>query len=1031
MFFSIEAADTTESKYISIGKDGRLVYETDELGNRIPDFSHCGYMGGNEPVPDIPVRVTVSPVEGDNTDRIQNAIDFVSSLAADEKGIRGAVLLQKGRYEISGALEISTSGVVLRGQGMDKDGSILIAAGQDRRTLIRIFGEDNRINPTGRDYQISDKYVPVGTMGFHLTSTQGLKVGDTVNIIRPSTKEWIDQLGMAQFGGGLGNWRGWKPGSRDLSWDRVIMSIIGGKILVDAPITTAIEAKFGGGFIRPYSWSGRISHVGVESLRLESAFDRNNPKDEAHSWMALTMQNVENTWVRRISFSHFAGSAVAVWEGCKWITVQNCLSLSPVSEDGGYRRHTFFTMGQLTLFLNCWAERGRHDFSVGHCAAGPNAFVQCQASKPSSYSGPIESWASGTLYDNVSIEANALRLCNQGGKGQGIGWTAANNVLWQCSAAVINCENPPTARNWAFGCWGEFEGNGIWYGSNSFVKPISLYRSQLADRLGDEFAERIQLMEFSTLSATNPTVEQAAEFTIASREPALRLEGYIAESAKRNNIPTSTGNAKTIEEVTISRHQKTDYGAEKKLSLINGWLTCDRLLLTGRKESVAWWRGNIRPGEASTFGQGVTRFVPGRIGPGFTDDLDELTDEMVSSRQSVLDYNYGLWYDRRRDDHERVRRMDSDVLPPFYEMPFARSGRGTAWDGLSRYDLTKYNPWYWNRLRTFADLCDRKGLVLLNQNYFQHNILEAGAHWADFPWRSANNINETGFPELPFYAGNKRIFMDELFYDINHPVRRKLHDSYIRKCLNNFVDNTNVIQLTGAEFTGPLKFVKFWLDTIRDWQKETGQKPLIGLSCTKDVQDAILNDAERSNIISVIDIRYWWYESDGELYSPKGGQHLAPRQYARRLRPRSTSFEQVFRAVREYRTRYPDKAVLYFTDDTFGWAVLMGGGSIPNIHAISDKALLAAVPHMKPISISGSDSEQYVLAEPGRSYLVYAASGEKIRLDLTGTRWIFKTRWLDPGNGQVVLIDDSVTGGKKVEFTIKFKPCVLWLARDI
>ena len=91
------------------------------------------------------------------------------------------------------------------------------------------------------------------------------------------------------------------------------------------------------------------------------------------------------------------------------------------------------------------------------------------------------------------------------------------------------------------------------------------------------------------------------------------------------------------------------------------------------------------------------------------------------------------------------------------------------WD-LSRYDLTRYNPWYWRRLGEFADICDQRGLVLFHQNYFQHNILEAGAHWADFPWRPANNINETGFPEPPLYAGDKRIFMAEQFYDVPNNI---------------------------------------------------------------------------------------------------------------------------------------------------------------------------------------------------------------------------------------------------------------------
>ena len=114
------------------------------------------------------------------------------------------------------------------------------------------------------------------------------------------------------------------------------------------------------------------------------------------------MENAADAWVRQVTFKHFAGSAVALYESCQRVTVQDCLSLAPVSEDGGYRRHTFFTMGQQTLFLRCYAEHGRHDFSVGHCAAGPNAFVQCEAREALDDSGPIESWASGVLYDNVT-----------------------------------------------------------------------------------------------------------------------------------------------------------------------------------------------------------------------------------------------------------------------------------------------------------------------------------------------------------------------------------------------------------------------------------------------------------------------------------------------------------------------------------------------------------------------------------------------------------------------------------------------------
>jgi hypothetical protein len=64
---------------------------------------------------------------------VQAAIDYVSSLPVDEKGMRGAVLLEKGAFRIEGALKIAASGVVLRGQGAGEEGTVLVAAGRDRR----------------------------------------------------------------------------------------------------------------------------------------------------------------------------------------------------------------------------------------------------------------------------------------------------------------------------------------------------------------------------------------------------------------------------------------------------------------------------------------------------------------------------------------------------------------------------------------------------------------------------------------------------------------------------------------------------------------------------------------------------------------------------------------------------------------------------------------------------------------------------------------------------------------------------------
>ena len=87
----------------------RLVYHSDEDGNRIPDFSHAGYKNGEHDLPVLPNVLEISAISGDNTAHIQSAIDSVSSLAMDSNGHRGALLLKPGVYPIHGVIYIASA----------------------------------------------------------------------------------------------------------------------------------------------------------------------------------------------------------------------------------------------------------------------------------------------------------------------------------------------------------------------------------------------------------------------------------------------------------------------------------------------------------------------------------------------------------------------------------------------------------------------------------------------------------------------------------------------------------------------------------------------------------------------------------------------------------------------------------------------------------------------------------------------------------------------------------------------------------
>lgn len=1005
----------TQSKFPDIvkNKDGRIVHVADSLGNQIPDFSHAGYMASEKAIPNVEAKIFVPNQTEDATKKIQAAIDYVGNLKPNALGFRGAVLLDKGTFKIGGTLYIKKSGVVLRGSGNADNETLLLGTGISREALIRVLGIDDRKHKDTLDFETA--FTPLGATKIQLKNTTQLKVSDEIVIQKPLTEKWINVLQMENFGGETG-WIGWKTRDWDISWNRIVTNINGNEVTLNAPLTMALDADYGKANVISYTWQGRIEQVGIENLTLKSTFDASNLKDEDHRWFGISMEYVKNAWVRQVNFKHLAGGAVSLLKTAQQITVEDCIATEPISEIAAFRRHTFYTEGQQTLFQRCYSEYGYHDFAVGGFGTtGPNAFVQCESYLPYSNSGTIGSWATGVLFDVAYIDGEALSYSNREQVARGSGWSAANSVIWETSASKIACYSPPTAQNWAFGVWGGImTGSGHWKDVNNHITPRSLFYAQLENRL-EKLPMNAYVFDLGSEPSTSPSLEQAEELTKEASNPVISLPEWIQKVSKLNTIPVDASKLKSVDDLKLKSFRESEKNNKSKVEIKNGWLTYNGKVITGKQANVQWWRGSLRDHDIKNASAHVTRFAPGRIGTGFTDNLNEVVDSFKNDNVIALEHNYGLWYERRMDDHERTRRIDADVWPPFYEQPFTRTGKGLAWDHLSKYDLTTYNSWYWSRLKQFADLAEPNGQLLINQQYFQHNILEAGAHWSSSPWRSANNINDTGFPEPVPYAGDKRIFMAEQFYDVSNKNRKKLHQQFIRKSLENFHDNSNVIQLTSAEYTGPLHFMEFWLDEIQKYKNETSSAGIIGLSATKDVQDAVLKNTERAKTVDLIDIRYWHYREDGTAYAPEGGKNLAPRQHARKMRSGKETEEQVYRAVRQYRDTHPNKVVLYSTNGSprFGWAVLMAGGSLPNIPNVNITGFYKSLSNMKANTNEDYNSKSWSLQNKGESYLFYLKDTKTVEVDLSIFQGTYDVFWIDLSSGNV--ISKSMIKGKTIQ----------------
>jgi hypothetical protein len=503
--------DAGTSRILYPGSDGRLVYVADEKGNRIPDFSHAGYGGGGVELPQVSVVETVSPGDGDDGGRIQAAIDRVSQRSLDGNGLRGAVLLKRGRYQIAGTLSIRTGGVVLRGEGQGDDGTILEATGTDKRTLIEIKPSGSlpkHPEVSGTRQKIVDAYVPVGARTFRVEEPSTFRVGDAVIVHRPSTQAWIAAIEMDQIpprsdGREITQWA---AGSRELRYNRVITAVDGNRITVDAPLFHWLDKTYEQSTLYQYDTQYVIEQVGVEHLRSESAFV--GETDEAHAWTLISMNYVQNAWVRQVTAVHYGFSLISTEEQTKWVTVEDCECLDPISQITGGRRYSFDMEGQLHLVQRCYARNGRHDYVVGTTRSSGIVFLDCISEKIHSSNEPHHRYSTGILYDGVKhIDPETklvLGLWNRLNHGTGHGWAAAFSVLWNCTAPTggITCEKPPLAQNYAIGCesqwmsshmrWGQFPGlkgnlvpgEAHWEHWNvGPVTPASLYIAQLDDRL--------------------------------------------------------------------------------------------------------------------------------------------------------------------------------------------------------------------------------------------------------------------------------------------------------------------------------------------------------------------------------------------------------------------------------------------------------------------------------------------------------------------------------------------------------------------
>jgi len=491
-------------EWVFYGSNGKLQYKTTEKGDKIMDFSHAGYRGGGVAIPDVAAKITVKPSGNDDTQTIQEAIHKVSEMPL-QGNFRGAVLLQPGVYAISKTIEISASGVVLRGSGLSGESvSTLQLTGNpfnaiSIRTPRNQDNSDEKKNTPEVLSEFSDVYVPSGAINFSVTNPGKFQVGDIISIDKPVTESWIEYMQMHNLVRD-GKRQIWLAAGSLLSTEREIVNISGNKITVDVPLSdsydfSVLHQKV---VVRKTEKPNRISNSGIENLHIVSP-----PQPISHTQRHFTALRIngEDCWARNI-FIEETMNSVAV--GGKRITAQNITVQRKALHQGSSRPAEFAPNGGQVLIDRCKVIADNVWFiATGGKQSGPIVILNCEFigdQRAESH----QRWTTGMLYDNVKAEQGGIDLRNRGSMGSGHGWSMGWGVVWNCVAKNFIVQNPPGVCNWMIGCIGEpryeprpFDKEpllpgGIIDSHGVPVKPVSLYLAQLEERLGKQALKNIE-----------------------------------------------------------------------------------------------------------------------------------------------------------------------------------------------------------------------------------------------------------------------------------------------------------------------------------------------------------------------------------------------------------------------------------------------------------------------------------------------------------------------------------------------------------
>lgn len=378
-----------------------------------------------------------------------------------------------------------------------------------------------------------------------------------------------------------------------------------------------------------------------------------------------------------------------------------------------------------------------------------------------------------------------------------------------------------------------------------------------------------------------------------------------------------------------------------------------------------------------------------------------------------------LWtWDSFTWDTRANGRLGKDFVHRVAPLPWARTGPGHALDGKPKFDLTKFDPSYFERLRSRVLAAANRGIyvsVMLFEGWGLYHANQGrpapqGWAWRSHPFHPDNNINGVN-------AGKGDSGSAHDVHSLANPAVTQLQAAYLRKVVDTVGDLDNVLYEVINE--GGQKEWDWWVvRTVKEYERSKPKQHPVGLTGhgAERLESMLASPADwvspgrvdgfgddppawNGPKVSLLDTDHVWGVGGNPGWVWKSF-----------LRGHNPIFMDTY-----------DGAVLGKANDLQWEPIRRAMGAARRLAQQCNLATMA--PHNQLAST------QYCLAHPGNEYLVYLPEGGQVELDLSAASGPLAVHWYDPIGGRPT-DGDKVQGGVQRRFKAPFDgPAVLYVRK--